>query len=225
MTVLARATSARGELVLRRRVDDDGVEVLELRANGVFVMDTRETSTERALASEALALVPSPCEVLVGGLGLGFTVETVLADPRVRRCRIVEIEPALVGWMGDGTIAHGARLLADPRVVVTVADVGEAVAAAEPGSLDLVLLDVDNGPGYLVHDTNAALYQQPFLAAVRRALAPDGTVAVWSAARAPTLALALEREFGGAVEHGYDVRLQDRDEHYWLYAAQVASRA
>ena len=55
MTVLARATSARGELVLRRRVDDDGVEVLELRANGVFVMDTRETSTERALASEARA--------------------------------------------------------------------------------------------------------------------------------------------------------------------------
>ncbi len=222
---VARAESDRGELVLRRRVDDDGVEVLELRANGVFVMDTRETSTERALATEALALVPSPREVLVGGLGLGFTLETVLADPRVQRCRVVEIEPALVGWMTDGTIAHGARLLADPRVDVTVADVADAVAAARPASLDLVLLDVDNGPGYLVHDANAALYEQPFLAAVRRALAPGGMVVVWSADRAPTLALALEREFGAAAEHGYDVRLQDRDEHYWLYAARVASTA
>jgi len=220
---VARGVTERGELVLRRRVDADGAEVLELRANGVFVMDTRETSTERGLATQALALVTLPRDVLVGGLGLGFTLEAVLADPRVERCLVVEIEPALVGWMGDGTIPYGTPLLADPRVEVRVADVAQVLTGLSPRSLDLVLLDVDNGPGYLVHDANAALYERPFLAAVRRSLAPGGMVVVWSAARAPSLMAALEAEFGEAEEHAHDVRLQDRDEQYWLYAARVAS--
>lgn len=223
MSVVARATSERGELVLGHRVDADGREVLELRANGVFVMDTRETSTERELASQALALVAAPRRVLVGGLGLGFTLEAVLADERVEHCQVVEIEPELVTWMTDGTVRHGPALLADPRVEVVVADVAEAVAGAPPAGLDLVLLDVDNGPGYLVHDHNATLYARPFLGVVRRALRPGGAAVVWSAAAAPPLLEAMRATFGAAEEHAVAVRLQDRDEHYWLYAARVAS--
>ena len=101
---LARAESERGELVLRQRRDDGAASVLELRANGVFVMDTAETTSEVALAAAALDLVDDPRDVLVGGIGLGFTMHAVLADPRVERCTVVEIEEALVGWMRDGTI-------------------------------------------------------------------------------------------------------------------------
>ena len=143
---IARAESERGELVLRERRDEGAPPALELRVNGVFVMDTVETSTERALAGAALALVEEPRAVVVGGLGLGFTMREVLADPRVERCAVVEIEQALVDWMRDGTVPHGPALLADQRVVVVTADVAAALAEARPASYDLVLLDVDNGP-------------------------------------------------------------------------------
>lgn len=215
---VARAETGRGELVLRLR---DGV--WELRANGVFVMDTRETSSERALATAALALSEHPAEVLVGGLGLGFTLAEVLADPRVERCTVVEIEDALVGWMRDGTVPHGPALLAQDRVRVVVADVVTALAEARPAAYDLVLLDVDNGPGYLVHDTNAALYGAAFLERVAPVLRPGGVLAIWSAATSATLADAVRAVFGAVEELGYDVDLQGRSERYWLYVARVAS--
>lgn len=222
---VARAESERGELVLRERRDEGAPAVLELRANGVFVMDTLETSTEQALASAALALVDDPRAVVVGGLGLGFTMHEVLADSRVERCAVVEIEEALVGWMRDGTVPHGPALLADERAAVVVADVAVAMAEARAASYDLVLLDVDNGPGYLVHDVNARLYETDFLAETRRALRPGGAVVVWSAAEAPELATTLERVFGNAEARPLEVLLQDRDEHYWLYVARVTSQS
>ncbi len=222
---LARTQSERGELVLRERTPDDaGSSVLELRANGVFVMDTVEVGTERALASAALALVSEPRAVVVGGLGLGFTLHEVLGDPRVERVVVVEIEQALVDWMRDGTIAHGPALLADARIDVVVADVAHAVAeacAAHPASYDLVLLDTDNGPGYLVHDANAALYDSPFLAEVAQILRPGGAVAIWSAAEAPDLAAALTSVFPVTDALPLDVDLQGRREQYWLYVGHV----
>ena len=224
---IARAESERGELVLRERRPEDGPAALELRANGAFVMDTVEVSTERALASAALALVEQPRAVVVGGLGLGFTMHEVLADQRVERCAVVEIEEALVGWMRDGTISHGPGLLADRRVHVVIADVAVALAEARPASYDLVLLDVDNGPGYLVHETNAALYEPPLLASARAVLRPGGALAVWSADEAPDLASALDAVFGAdqCAVQPLEVLLQGREEHYWLYVARVPPTA
>jgi hypothetical protein len=77
---IARAESERGELVLRERHENGAPTVLELRANGVFVMDSQETSTEQALADAALELVDQPRDVLVAGLGLGYPMHRVLAD-------------------------------------------------------------------------------------------------------------------------------------------------
>jgi len=222
---IARAESERGELVLRERRTENAPAALELRANGVFVMDTLEASSERALAGAALELVDDPRAVVVGGLGLGFTMHEVLADSRVEKCAVVEIEQALVDWMRDGTIPHGPALLADERVRAVVADIAVALAEAPPASYDLVLLDVDNGPGYLVHDTNAALYHAPFLETARAALREGGALAIWSAAVAPGLEETLREVFGNAAARPYDVLLQDRDEQYWLYVARVTSPA
>lgn len=232
---MARSETERGELVLRERRagpgdSGGGPTVLELRANGIFVMDTAEHASERALAEAALALVAEPRRVLVGGLGLGFTLDRVLADRRVERVDVVEIEPALVGWMRDGTIPHGRQLLADSRARVVVADVVVAVIEAGPSTYDVVLLDVDNGPDQLVHETNAAIYDEPFLRRVRERLEPGGALVVWSAAPAPGLVEVLGSVFDDVSEHAHAVRLQDRDEHYWLYSARrggprVASEA
>jgi spermidine synthase len=222
---VARSDSERGELVLRERrpAPDDasgGPTVLELRANGVFVMDTAEHASESALADAALGTVPAPRRVLVGGLGLGFTLDRVLGDGRVEHVDVVEIEPALVEWMRDGTIPHGRRLLADRRVRVVVADIVSAVTEAGPSTYDVALLDVDNGPDQLVHAANAALYDEPFVRAVHDRLEPGGALVVWSAGRAPGLVDTLRTVFGDVEEHDHAVRLQDRDEHYWLYAAR-----
>jgi spermidine synthase len=215
---IARAESPRGEIVLRERRAENAPSVLELRVNGVFVMDTLETTTERALAQAALALVEQPSRVLVGGLGLGFTMHEVLADSRVEACTVVEIEQAVVDWMRDGTIAHGPKLLAEERVTLVVADVAVALAEATDQAYDLVLLDVDNGPDYLVHDANEALYKTPFLEAAHRATAQ--VLAIWSAAEAPQLEAAMAEVFGNASAASYDVRLGTRDEKYWMYSAR-----
>jgi spermidine synthase len=223
---VARSSSERGQLVLRERRHEPhdragarGPTVLELRANGLFVMDTAEHGSERALAEAALDVVPVPRRVLVGGLGLGYTLDRVLSDHRVEHVDVVQLEPALVSWMRDGTIPHGPQLLADVRVRVVVADVGQALAEARGTTYDVVLLDVDNGPDQLVHETNAALYDAPFLRVVRERLTTGGALVVWSAERAPRLERTLNAVFDRVEEQPHAVRLQERDEHYWLYAA------
>jgi spermidine synthase len=234
---VARSESERGELVLRERRpapgdhggspdSRGGPTVLELRANGTFVMDTAEHGSERALAEAALDTVAVPRRVLVAGLGLGFTLDRVLADRRVEHVDVVELEPDLVAWMRDGTIPHGPQLLADTRVRVVVADIVQAVTEAVAAAYDVVLLDVDNGPGQLVHESNAAIYGAPFLHALRARLEPGGTLVVWSAARAPELVETLGEVFDEVDERSHAVALQGRDEHYWLYVARrVASTA
>jgi len=222
---IARAESERGEVVLRERRDPDeptAAPVLELRVNGVFVMDTHETSTERQLATAALAQVAHPRSVIIGGLGLGFTLHEVLADHAVERVVVVEIEDALVRWMRDGTIPHGPALLADERLHLVVADVRMAMTEAAPSAYDLVLLDVDNGPGYLVYADNAPLYERAFLAEVANALRPGGALLVWSSSESDDLAEAMESVFGDVTPIPYDVTLLhqgggSREERYWLY--------
>jgi spermidine synthase len=216
---VARAESERGEIVLRRRIEERAADALELRVNGVFVMDTRETTSETELAAAALELVDTPRRVVVGGLGLGFTTQRVLADHRVEQVKVVELESALIGWMRDGTIPHGPGLLADKRLHVVDADIVQAVAEAL-STYDLVLLDVDNGPGYLVHPSNEAIYQRDFLTAAQSIIDPGGALAIWSANPAPELAETMEQVFGNCTEHRYDVLLQERPEEYLLYLSR-----
>ncbi len=222
---VARATSERGEIVLRARRDPDAgpnaPQVLELRVNGVFVMDTVETSSEKGLATAALKQVENPRTVVVGGLGLGFTMHEVLADTRVEKLVVVEIEDALVQWMRDGTVPHGPAYLADERLTVMVADIQVAMAEATTAAYDLVLLDVDNGPGFLVYDENEAVYQREFLEQTKACLRPGGALVIWSAAETPTLQAELKDVFGNVVAIPYDVSLQSRDEQYWIYLSRV----
>lgn len=245
-TELARSTGPTGELVLRRRRDERGEDgtAIELRANGVFVMDTVETESERAMATATLAASRrsgrTPRRVLVGGLGLGFTLGEVLADAFVEHVTVVEIEAGLVEWMRDGTIPHGPALLADDRVELITADIADFLRGPEPAgepaggggeggggggaggdhaAYDLVLLDVDNGPGYLVHESNAHLYEAPLLSLVRERMADDGTLVIWSAFEEPELPLEMHDVFGNCRALPIPVDLQGREEQYWLYAS------
>jgi spermidine synthase len=186
MEIIERTTGRAGELVLRR----DG-EHHEIVANGVFLMDTRGGHSERLLVSATADRMPPPGRMLIGGLGVGFSLAAALAHPAVTAVEVVEYEPAVVRWnRGPLASVHGGAL-DDPRVVVHEEDVADRLAAAAPGSFDAICLDTDNGPDWLVSPANARLYTDTGLSAAARALSPAGVLAIWSAAPAPALAARL----------------------------------
>ena len=211
MREIARVSGERGELVLRRR-EDDGA--LELRVNGVFVMDDRETSSEELLAAAALEAVRRPDRVLVGGLGLGYTVRALLADDRLGQVVVAELEPDLVSWMRSGLVPS---ILDDPRVAVVVGDVRAVVTDLPDASVDAILLDVDNGPDFLVYNENSAIYTSGFLATCRAKLRAGGVLTVWSSSASTALEAAVGDVFGACDVQPVPVRLQGRDELYYVY--------
>ncbi|QTE29438.1 spermidine synthase family protein [Pengzhenrongella sicca] len=190
MTVVERVPGRAGELVLRR-----GGGHFEIVANGVFLMDTRGGRSERLHVTAAADAMPAPGRMMIGGLGVGFSLAAALAHPRVSEVHVVEREPAVVHWNRGPLAAVNGAALRDPRVRVAEADVVDWLAAATDGSLDAICLDVDNGPDWLVSPGNAWLYSGAGLAAAARGLAPGGALAIWSAAPSPAFVARMSEHF------------------------------
>ena len=225
---VARAESERGEVVLRRRTDDNAVDVLELRVNGVFVMDTLETSTEHALAEAALAQVGRPARRAGRRARARLHHARGARGPRgSRRSWWSRSRSALIDWMRDGTMPHGPAFLADDAADDRRPPTSRwRSPEADPGGYDLVLLDVDNGPGYLVHDSNAA----PLRARVpgracdarcapaassrsgRPTESPDAARPRWRRCSATCTALTVRRATSRTAT-----------EQYWLYLSATLS--
>jgi spermidine synthase len=185
-----------GELRLVQRGDDFWIM---LGANAL--MSTRLRGSEEALATlacERLAGRPRPA-LLIGGLGMGFTLRAALdALPAGASLVVSELVPAIVGW-ARGPMAHvHGQSLDDPRVRIVESDVGDLIAAAS-GDYDSILLDVDNGPDALSRDSNDRLYDLDGLRRARSALRPGGILGIWSAAPDPAFARRLGKA-GFAVE-------------------------
>lgn len=174
-TVLDRVVTPRGEWVLRQVGRD-----FEVIANGTFLMDTRDGRSERRLVSAALKRHPAARRLLIGGLGVGFSLIQAVAHPGWDRIVVVEVEPVLLDWHGRYLGSLTGEALADPRVRVLVADVG-AVLAQAPRAYDVICLDTDNGPGWTVTDANRHLYAEDGVAAAVAALDEGGVLAYWSA--------------------------------------------
>lgn len=204
--ILARAETPAGEIVLRRRD-----EVVELVVNGVFAMDSAEVSSELALADAAGS---HPGRVLVGGLGLGYTTVRLL-DAGAELVRVVELAEPLLGWAREGLTAQLARVASDPRTELVAGDIAEQV----DGTWDAILLDVDNGPSFLIHDHNQRVYAGDFLRTCVRALAPGGCLVVWCESASPDLASTLERIAGTVELISVPVTRQGRSFDYALYVA------
>lgn len=221
---LARATTPRGDIALRCRETQGGGTAYELIVGGVFAMDTIDVSTEVELARLGLAACAQPRRVLVGGLGLGFTARAVLDDPRVGAVVIAEIEPALVGWARDGLVPTLTGVVGDPRVRLHTGDVADLLTGDE--TFDVILLDVDNGPSFLVHQDNSSLYADPTLARALAQLAPGGALAIWAAQPEPGLLarLAALADRLGGLEVREIARTVEREGRTLTYAIYQASR-
>ena len=180
--VLDRREGPYGEVVLRRHG-----ELLQIIANGCFLMDTSDGRSERLLIDAALAALggrEAP-DVLIGGLGVCFSLAHAAADPRWGAITVVEREPAIIDWHLRGPLADlSDRALADPRTRIVEADL-VAHLGETSATYDALCLDIDNGPGWTVTEDNDGLYSPAGLASCARALKPGGVLAVWSAQPSP----------------------------------------
>ncbi len=190
-----RARIADGsEFVLARRGDDWVV-----RVGSRILMSNRMHDSEIALAEHGIARAGEARAVLVGGLGLGYTLRAVLdrvaGDAEVT---VAELVPELAEWNRKHLGHFAGHPLDDARCRLVVGDVFELLKRS-PGAYDVILLDVDNGPQALAQAKNQRLYGDPGVRACRAALRPNGALAVWSAGPNARFARKLE-SFGFDVE-------------------------
>jgi spermidine synthase len=185
-----------GELRLAQRGDE-----FSIRLDGGELMNSRLSGSEEALAMLAcarLATRPSP-RLLIGGLGMGFTLRAALAAlPPDARVTVAELLPAVVAWAKGPMAVLQGESLQDPRVSIEVCDV--AAPMREAGHWDAILLDVDNGPQGLTQAANDGLYGTAGIALARRALTRGGVLAVWSQGPDETFARRLGKAGFRSVE-------------------------
>lgn len=196
-----------------------------IKLAGRQIMSTTSTLSERNLAEIGcvyLSGIAHP-RILIGGLGLGFTLKRVLElANKVATVHVVELLPEVVAWNREFLRAVNGALLQDPRVEVFVADVFNIIKRGGRAQYDVILLDVDNGPTSFIQSKNERLYDRRGFNLIRASLKPGGRVAFWSAVE--------ERGFfKDLTKAGFTVQAHDSKSHerakrseHWIYAADHA---
>jgi spermidine synthase len=211
--------------VLRRSGAD-----LEVIADGTFLISGANEDSSAALITAGLPFLVDAVgarvglEVLIGGLGLGYALDAALVEPRVERVTVVEYEPLIVEWCrtyGEGRAARLAAGEAAGRARVLKADVAD-VMRQRPGAFDLVALDTDNGPDWLVREANAGLYDEAGVALARDTLRPGGVAVFWSPDRYDWFAARLAAAFALVAEVPAHDHVDGRRHEYTMYVARRA---
>ncbi|WP_291864324.1 spermidine synthase [Bradyrhizobium sp.] len=192
---IARVPGSDVELRLMQRGDE-----FSMKLGQNELMNSRLSGSEEALATLAcrrLEAVKAP-HLLIGGLGMGFTLRAALAvlGPKAR-ITVAELVPAVIGWARGPMAEIFGDSLDDPRANILSVDVIEMIGS-HSSAFDAILLDVDNGPEGLIRKANDALYDFAGLTAIRRALRPGGVLAVWSSGPNPAFSRRLR-------DAGFDV--------------------
>lgn len=180
-----------GEISLRRRADPrlEGEILYEVKLGDEFLMSSRFTSAEVQLARLGLdALDGGELDIVVGGLGLGYTAAAVLEDPTVRSLMVVEVMEPVIDWHRRGLVPLGPALSADPRCTLMHADFfvmaassGGGFGRSTPaGLVHAVLLDIDHSPSHWLNPGNGAFYTAPGLRNLSDKLHPGGIFGLWS---------------------------------------------
>ena len=199
-----------GELSLRRRREPVlDVDVYEVRLGDDFLMSSLFVLAEQALADLALAeLEGDGLDVLVGGLGLGYTARAVLADPRVASLHVVEALPQVISWQEQGLLPGAEALTGDPRCHLVAGDFfaltaqGAAYGPQAPPSFSAVLVDIDHTPSLHLHPSSAPFYAPAGLRRVAERLHPGGVFGLWSdAAPDEAFLAALGEAFEAVAAH------------------------
>lgn len=225
--------TALGELSLRRRTQLSlGVEVYEVKLGDEFLMSSLFTEGEIALARLGLAgLGAAPIDVVVGGLGLGYTARAVLEHQAVRSLLVVDALADVIDWHRRGLVPLGAQLRSDPRCEFLHGDFfalldSPGIDPRAPGRrFHAILVDIDHSPRHVLHPGNAALYARGGLRRLAAQLHPGGVFALWSndppdGEFTASLAAVFERCEAHVVR--FDNPLQKREAANTVYVARTA---
>lgn len=205
--------TALGELILRRRVVPmlNDLVVYEVILNDEFLMSSLFHDVEVALSDLGLAAKPGAAlDVVVGGLGLGYTAAAALSNERVRSLTIVEFLGPVIDWHRDGLVPLGAKISGDPRTqfvegdfFALAADIEMGFDRTQPGrKFDAILLDIDHTPEHWLNPRHASFYSEEGLRTLLRHLHPGGVFAMWAdGAAQPTFQAQLAKVFPGAEAH------------------------
>ncbi len=177
-----------GDISLRRRLEPVlQVDVWEVKLGDEFLMSSLFTASEEAVATLGLeACAGAELDVVVGGLGLGYTAVTALADHRVVRLQVIEALGEVIGWHRDGLVPLGTQLADDGRCTLrhgdffALADGGIEVEAGGDRRFDAILVDIDHTPSHHLSTGNESFYGPAGFGRVRDQLKPGGVFALWS---------------------------------------------
>ena len=163
----------------------DGLEVYEVKLGDEYLMSSLFTKSERQLARLGLEPLRGDLDIVIGGLGLGYTASEALKNENVRRALVIDLFQAVIDWHKRGIVPLGDRLARDPRCELRQGDFFALAQTgfdpADPGKkFDAVLLDIDHTPDLVLNETNRSFYSPQGLASVRNQLKPGGTFALWS---------------------------------------------
>jgi len=201
-----------GELTLRRRVEPllDNREVFEVKLGDEYLMSSLFTESERQLATLGLSLLEGDLDVVIGGLGLGYTAAEALKNKMVSRLLVIDLFQAVIDWHQAGLVPNGDTLTKDVRCELRQGDffdlarTGFDVDTPER-KFDAVLLDIDHSPEHFLKGSNKSLYTSDGLASVRNQLKPDGCFALWSNdAAGEDFTKHLRTVFGSATVHNVE---------------------
>ncbi|CAN5658293.1 hypothetical protein BH23PLA1_BH23PLA1_14640 [soil metagenome] len=226
--ILAYEPTDLGLLCLRRRElpSEPGTIVTEVTLDHEFLMSSLHTVSEQALATIALQMHgDGNLDVLVGGLGLGYTAHALLGSDRVAKVEVVEYLPQVIDWLRRGLLPLSGELAAESRLVLVWGDVYGRLRSDPARLHDLILIDVDHSPEDRLSHTEASFYSVRGLRAVREHLAPGGVLGVWSYAESSPFVDALHEVFREVRVEGvtYRNRHVDEDCTDWLFFARMSS--
>ncbi len=214
MTVkeLGFQTTPLGDLTLRRRLEPRlrNQEVFEVKLGDEYLMSSLFTEAERQLATFGLAPLQGELDVVIGGLGLGYTAAEALKNNSVRRLLVIDLFQAVIDWHMAGLVPLGTVVTADPRCELRQGDFFDLARTGfdnnEPDrTFDAVLLDIDHSPEHLLDGGNQSFYTAEGLAEIRTQLKPGGTFALWSNDPASEdFIKQLRTVFGSATAHNIE---------------------
>ena len=196
--ILAYDDTPLGMLYLRRRelLNEPGTLVTEVTLNHEFLMSSLHTDSERALASVALEMnAGQNLNVMIGGLGLGYTAAEILKSPRVSALGVIEFLPQVISWLDDGLVPLSESLKGDSRLEVVQGDVYQILAGPPSTLYDLILIDVDHSPDEHLNGANSAFYTADGLELAKQHLSDTGILGIWSFAESSPFVDALRAAF------------------------------
>jgi spermidine synthase len=192
--VIDHAESPLGVFILRRRTAPVP-DVIELTLEHQFLMSSAVTVSERELATRAIAMHGgSDLDVMIGGLGLGYTSKAALDSDRVARVEVVELIHGIIEWVASGVIPLGKELMADARFHAIQGDVFERLRGPATRTHDVLLMDVDHSPDARLGESSDSFYAHDNLLTAQH-LKPGGVLGVWSTSENPAFEAELRKTF------------------------------